>query len=80
MSNADARTDDNVIYTPATPPYVVQELSEEGVWDSSGFVATSGVWLDIKGFSRETFAIGYADELKRENPATDYRVVKTDAN
>lgn len=68
----------NVIYTPAIPPYVVQEFHYDMDEVGSLFRYEGGTWLDIKGFSRETFAIGYADELKRENPATDYRVVKTD--
>lgn len=74
------RETETVIHLAEQPPYVVQQLEPGEGWYQDGFSAAipdPGVWLDIKGFSRETFAIGYADELKRENPATDYRVVKT---
>jgi len=71
--------DETVIYTAPTPPYVVQQFEPNGsytVVSETQFV-TCGTWLDIKGFLHEANAREYADEEKRENPATDYRVVKT---
>lgn len=71
-------TDEKVIYEAPTPPYVVQEKRTNLLYEPDSSVATlEEKWESVKGFQAPEHATAYADQEKRRNPATDYRVVKS---